>query len=268
MGIVLKLAFTRHFLIIMRMEFMTTRLLLLAFLATILAGCAATPKGQQTQKEEKRVSANIDPYEGFNRSIFGFNNGVDRYFLKPVTQGYRFVTPDFVETGVSNFFSNLLEIRNFFNALLQGKGGDAANYGGRFLVNSTVGIGGLFDPARPIGLQKGDGEDFGQTLGAWGLKSGPYIVLPFLGPSNIRDGLSIPVDVALDPVTYLEGSRSKNGLNLLEIVDTRAKLLETEKLLSGDRYVFIRDAYLQRRNYLVKDGVVEDTFGTDLKGDF
>jgi phospholipid-binding lipoprotein MlaA len=245
---------------------MKTRLLLLALLALVLSGCTTTQKGTESVDTPKVVNA--DPFEGFNRAIFSFNSGVDSYFLKPVTHGYRFITPDFVETGVSNFFSNLLEVRNMLNALLQGKGADAANYGARFLFNTTIGIGGLFDPATSLGIEKNDGEDFGQTLGAWGIKSGPYIVLPFLGPSNIRDGLSIPLDAYADPVTYLESSHARNGLTLLEIIDLRSKLLETEKLLSGDRYVFIRDAYLQRRDYLVNDGVVEDTFGTDLKGDF
>lgn len=238
---------------------MTTRLLLLAFLTAVLAGCATSQSG---------ADRSVDPYEGFNRKVYGFNNGVDTYFLKPVTKTYRFITPDFVEKGVSNFFSNLLEIRNILNALLQGKGGKAVDYSGRFVFNSTIGLGGLFDVASPMGIEKTEGEDFGQTLGAWGVSSGPYIVLPFLGPSNVRDGVSLPVDIYADPVTYLESSHARNGLTFLEIVDTRAKLLETEKLLTGDRYVFIRDAYLQRRNYLVNDGEVEDTFGTSTDGDF
>lgn len=238
---------------------MTTRLLLLAFLTAVLAGCATSQSG---------ADRSVDPYEGFNRKVYGFNNGVDKYFLKPVTKTYRFITPDFVEKGVSNFFSNLLEIRNILNALLQGKGGKAVDYSGRFVFNSTIGLGGLFDVASPMGIEKTEGEDFGQTLGAWGVGSGPYIVLPFLGPSNVRDGVSLPVDIYADPVTYLESSHARNGLTFLEIVDTRAKLLETEKLLTGDRYVFIRDAYLQRRNYLVNDGEVEDTFGTSTDGDF
>jgi phospholipid-binding lipoprotein MlaA len=242
---------------------MIIRLLLLAFLTTVLAGCATS----STNNTDSR-SASVDPYEGFNRRVYGFNSGVDKYFLKPVTKTYRFITPDFVEKGISNFFSNLLEIRNIVNALLQGKGGKAIDYSGRFVFNSTIGLGGLFDVASPMGIEKTEGEDFGQTLGAWGVGSGPYIVLPFLGPSNFRDGVSLPVDIYADPVTYLESSHARNGLTFLEIVDTRAQLLETEKLLSGDRYVFIRDAYLQRRDYLVNDGEVEDTFGTSSDDDF
>ena len=194
---------------------------------------------------------------------------MDKYFLKPVTKGYKYVTPDFVEDRVSSFFSNLLELGNIFNAILQGKGKDAAHYSGRFLFNTTFGIAGLFDVANEMGLEKTDSEDFGQTLGAWGVGSGPYIVLPFLGPSTLRDGLGLPVDAYTDPVTHLDHVPTRNALTFTEIVDTRAKLLSSEELISGDRYVFIRDAYLQRREYLVKDGEVEDTFGIeDPKGDF
>ena len=140
---------------------MIIRLLLLAFLTTVLAGCATS----STNNTDSR-SASVDPYEGFNRRVYGFNSGVDKYFLKPVTKTYRFITPDFVEKGISNFFSNLLEIRNIVNALLQGKGGKAIDYSGRFVFNSTIGLGGLFDVASPMGIEKPEGEDFGQTLGA------------------------------------------------------------------------------------------------------
>jgi phospholipid-binding lipoprotein MlaA len=240
---------------------MKTQFLLLAMVIALSTGCASNRSTSDT-------SASVDPYEGFNRSIFGFNTGVDTYFLKPVTQAYRFITPDFIEKRVSNFFSNLLEVRNIINAVLQGKGEKAANYTGRFIFNSTIGLGGLFDPAHGLGIEKTDGEDFGQTLGTWGVNSGPYLVLPLFGPSNIRDGFSMPVDMYADPVNYLEDNHARNGLTFLKLVDTRSSLLEAEKLLSGDRYVFVRDAYLQRRHYLVNDGEVEDTFGTSVKGEF
>lgn len=238
-------------------------LLIILSLVLLATGCASTQQQATADHEEKQYQHPADPYEGFNRTVYGFNHAVDHYFLKPVTQGYRYVTPDIVETGVSNFFSNLLEIRNAVNALLQGKGAKAANYTGRFLFNSTFGVGGLIDVASKAGIEKTNGEDFGQTLGTWGVKSGPYLMLPLLGPSNIRDGLSIPADMYLDPVTYVDEQPLSSGLTLLEIIDTRAKFLGQEKLLSGDRYVFIRDAYLQRREYLIQDGVVEDTFGND-----
>jgi phospholipid-binding lipoprotein MlaA len=237
------------------------------FLSLLLSGliaCASTPSSSDGSRA-------IDPYEGFNRAMFGFNNGIDVWVLKPIAKGYRFVTPDFVETGVSNFFSNLLEIRNFLNAGLQGKGKKTAAHTGRFLVNSTLGIAGIFDVAKYMGLEKQDGEDFGQTLATWGAGSGPYLVLPLLGPSTLRDTVGIPADAYADPVTYVDHVPTRNSLTAGEIIDTRAGLLETEKLLSGDRYIFIRDAYLQRRNYLINDGKVEDTFDAgDLEksGDF
>ncbi|MGS2718652.1 MlaA family lipoprotein [Eionea flava] len=238
---------------------MNNRHFLIVILCAFLGACASTPEG----KGQDQYAHAIDPYEGFNRTMFGFNSGVDAYFLKPVTQGYKFVMPDVAETGVSNFFSNLLEIRNIVNSLLQGKGEKAANSTGRFIFNSTIGLAGLFDVAGGLGLEKEEGEDFGQTLGAWGVGSGSYLVLPLLGPSTVRDGVGIPVDMYLDPANYHEQDSVRTGLTVLEVIDTRAGLLEAEKLISGDKYVFIRDAYLQRREYLVNDGEVEDTFGGD-----
>lgn len=237
---------------------------LIVIFCALLGACASAPEG----KGQDQYSHAIDPYEDFNRSMFAFNDGVDTYFLKPVTQGYKFVMPDVAETGVSNFFSNLLEVRNIINALLQGKGEKAANSTGRFIFNSTIGLAGLFDVAGGIGLEKEDGEDFGQTLGTWGVGSGSYLVLPLLGPSTVRDGVGIPVDMYLDPANYHEQSSVRTGLTVLEVIDTRAGLLEAEKLISGDKYVFIRDAYLQRREYLVKDGKVEDNFGDNADTDF
>lgn len=224
-----------------------------------LLACASTPPGNNDNR------SSIDPYEGFNRAIFAFNNGLDTYFMKPIAQGYRYVTPNFVETGVSNFFSNLLEVRNVFNAGLQGKGHKVLHYTGRFLINSTFGILGLFDIAHPMGLEKTEGEDFGQTLATWGIGSGPYVVLPFLGPSTIRDSIGIPVDAYVDPINYLDHVRTRNSLTAGELVDKRVSLLDAEELISGDSYIFIRDAYLQRRNYLVEDGQVDDSFGESLE---
>ncbi|ODS23004.1 hypothetical protein AB835_11165 [Candidatus Endobugula sertula] len=201
--------------------------------------------------------------------MYSFNNTLDTYFLKPVSQGYRYVTPDFVETGISNLFSNLGEMSNIFNAALQGKGERVAHYTGRFLFNSTIGLGGLFDVADAIGIEKINGEDFGQTLGTWGVESGPYLVLPFLGPSTIRDGFSIPVNTYTDPVTYIDHVPTRNRVLFVKTVDTRAKLLKVEELISGDRYLFMRDAYLQRREFLINDGEVQDTFGEEEpQGDF
>jgi len=208
-----------------------------------------------------------DPYEGFNRVIYGFNSSLDRFLVKPIAQGYHYVTPNSVETGVGNFFSNLGEIRNLANSGLQGKGNKTLLHSGRFLVNSTIGLLGFIDTAHYVGLKKTEGEDFGQTLGAWGVGSGPYIVLPFFGPSNIRDGIALPVDGYLNPILYVDHVPTRNTLYGTNIIDTRAQLLATEELLSGDRYIFIRDAYLQRRQFLINDGDVSDEFSGSLEDD-
>ncbi len=221
-----------------------------------LAACASSPTANKA-----------DPYEGFNRVVYGFNSGFDRYLIKPIAQGYQFVTPDVVETGVGNFFSNLGEIRNLANAGLQAKGNKTLLHTGRFLVNSTAGLLGFIDTAHYVGLKKTEGEDFGQTLGTWGVGSGPYLVLPFFGPSNFRDGVALPVDGYLNPIRYVDHVPTRNSLYGANLIDTRAQLLKTEELLSGDRYVFIRDAYLQRRQFLINDGDVQDDFSGSLEDD-
>jgi phospholipid-binding lipoprotein MlaA len=227
--------------------------------ATALLALAGSIQAQEAQ--------NPDPWEGFNRSVYTFNDTMDRYFMRPVAKGYRAVTPDPVEDGLGNAFNNLLEVRNIVNDILQWKWGQAANDTGRFLVNSTVGIVGLFDVAQHIGLPENDGgEDFGQTLAVWGVGSGPYVVLPFLGPSTLRDGLGLPIDNQMDLIGYIDHVPTRNTTWAVSLVDTRAGLLEAEELISGDRYTFLRDAYLQRREYVINDGAVEDDFGGE--GDY
>lgn len=201
----------------------------------------------------------IDPFEGFNRKVFAFNDFFDRIALKPLAKGYQFITPAPVDRGVTNFFSNLDGILIIVNDLLQGKVKQAGQDSARFLVNSTIGIVGIFDVASKVGLAKHQ-EDFGQTFGSWGIPSGPYIVLPFLGPSNVRDAFGRVPDYFADPVTYVEDDPTRWGLFSLNQVDVRADLISAEALISGDRYTFIRDAYMQRREYLVADGEVEDDF--------
>ncbi|WP_288130997.1 VacJ family lipoprotein [Microbulbifer sp.] len=214
--------------------------------------------------EEGQAPEQRDPWEGFNRAIFRFNDTADRWFLKPTAVTYRQVTPIFMQTGVSNFFSNLHEINNVLNNVLQWKWGQVGNDTGRFLVNSTVGIGGLFDVAQHMGLERSDGEDLGQTLAVWGVPSGPYLVLPFLGPSSIRDGTGEVMEWYTNPLTYIDDNSVEYTLKVLDVVQTRASLLQAESLLQGDRYVLMRDAYLQRREYLIEDGELEDDFGGDL----
>lgn len=205
-----------------------------------------------------------DPWEGFNRAIFRFNDTADRWFLKPTAVSYRQITPIFMQTGVSNFFSNLHEINNILNDVLQWKWGQAGNDTGRLLVNTTVGVGGLFDVAQHMGLEPSDGEDLGQTLAVWGVPSGPYVVLPFLGPSSVRDTTGQVAEWYTNPLTYIDDNTTEYTLKMLDAIQIRASLLQAESLLKGDRYVLMRDAYLQRREFLINDGELEDDFGGDL----
>lgn len=209
-----------------------------------------------------------DPWESYNRSMFAFNDVTDRYVLKPIAKGYVYVTPNLFRKGVNNIFSNLGEISTVLNDLLQGKPKQALNDSGRFLINSTIGLVGLFDVASRMGLKPSDGEDFGQTLAVWGVNSGPFVVLPFLGPSTVRDAGALPVDWYSHPEAYIDNQRIENTLLGLYVVNLRANLLDLEKHLTGDRYTFVRDAYLQRRIFLINDGVVEDDFGLDDDFDF
>ena len=202
-----------------------------------------------------------DPYENINRKTHAFNETLDKYIARPVAKVYTNTVPDPVERGVVNFFSNLDELTNLANSLLQAKFGQAANDTGRFLINSTLGIGGLFDVASRAGLPKGEGEDFGQTLGAWGVGEGPYLMLPLVGPSTLRDAPSKYIDSFANPVSELEDVSARNSLRLLGLVSTRAELLGLDDAISGDSYLFVRDVYLQRREYLVNDGAIEDDFG-------
>ena len=198
-----------------------------------------------------------DPWEGFNRSMFAFNDTIDGAVLKPVAQGYKAITPTPVQKGVSNFFSNLGEISNIANNLLQGKWDGTASSTFRFLINSTAGWFGIFDVASEMGLKKYD-EDFGQTLGYWGVSSGPYLVMPFFGPSTVRDGSAFVVEYTYVDETGLLDLNSDEELGLLglKVIDTRARYLNAEGMIVGDRYSFIRDIYLQNRAYEVYDGNV------------
>lgn len=205
-----------------------------------------------------------DPWEGFNRKVFAFNDGLDSYLLKPLAKGYRAITPRPLETGISNMFDNLLEIRNLVNDLLQGDLAQAGNDSGRLLINTTVGVAGLFDVATHLGLPESDGEDFGQTLAMWGVGQGPYLVLPLLGSSTLRDSLGKPANSLLNPIRYVDHVPTRNSIYGVDIIDTRAGLLDAETLISGDKYTYVRDAYLQRRDFLINNGEVEDGFESDF----
>ena len=204
-------------------------------------------------------AADEDPWEGFNRPVFSFNDTLDTYALKPVAKGYQAVTPQFFEDGVHNVFRNIGDVTNLANNLLQGKVHDAGVAGGRLIFNTTFGLLGFFDVASEMGLQRND-EDFGQTLGACGLGSGPYLVVPFLGPSSLRDAPAKIPDSFLGPYLYIDHVPTRNVTRAVNVVDTRASLLSAEKMVSGDKYIFVRNAYLQNREFRVKDGEVVDDF--------
>jgi phospholipid-binding lipoprotein MlaA len=220
--------------------------LLALLLATfVLGGCATTNGGNSA-----------DPWENLNRKTFAFNDTLDRAVLKPVATGYEKVVPGFAREGVNNFFDNLDDIGTSLNNLLQGKPGQGLSDAGRFLVNTTLGVFGLWDVATPMGLEKHN-EDFGQTLGVWGVRSGPYLVLPLLGPSSARDAPARIVDPSWYYSTYVDPESLYWGLWGLEKVRTRANLLKAETLVNDaalDKYSFIRDAWLQRRRSQVYDG--------------
>lgn len=229
----------------------------------------AAPSISWAQSEQ-----NPDPWQGFNRAMFTFNDAVDRWTLKPLAKTYKFVMPDPLEVGVSNIFNNVMEVPNTINGVLQGDLKGAAHDTGRLLVNTTLGIGGLLDVAQHMNLPADDPEDFGQTLAVWGVGQGPYLVLPLLGPSTLRDGFGRPVDYYANPTAYIDHVPTDNTVMAFSLMDSRAGLLELEKGITGDRYIFIRDVYLQRREFLINNGEVADDFGTedfgeeDFEGEF
>lgn len=200
-----------------------------------------------------------DPWESVNRPIFRFNDLLDTYALKPLAQGYQAITPQFLEDGVHNMFRNVGDVGNLANDVLQAKPRAAGVDTARLMFNTTFGLLGFFDVGTKMGLHRND-EDFGQTLGYWGTGSGPYVMLPFLGPSTLRDAPSKYVDSYTQPYRYMNNIPARNMAIGMSIIDTRASLLSSEKLISGDKYVFIRNAYLQNREFKVKDGQVEDDF--------
>jgi phospholipid-binding lipoprotein MlaA len=224
----------------------------------LLTGCATGPNANPR-----------DPFEPFNRVMFSFNDGVDTVVAKPAAQVYKAVTPTFVRKSVDNFFGNLGDLWSTVNSLLQFKGAHAAENFMRFSVNSVLGIGGLFDIATEAGLERHI-EDFGQTLGHWGVPPGPYLVLPLLGPSTVRDTAAKPVDIKGNLVNYVDQEGARYAANALSLVETRARLLDAEKLLDDvviDKYSFTRDFYLQRRRNAVFDGAPPPEYEDEEKSD-
>ena len=198
-----------------------------------------------------------DPFEDLNRDIFIFNEKLDEKLLKPAALTYRKVTPQFARTGVTNFFNNLEEIDTTINQVLQGEIKYAFNDASRFVINSTIGLLGLIDVASKMGLEKHE-EDFGQTLGVWGFNSGPYIMIPFLGPSNPRDLLSRPISSFLSGTFAMEDNDVKLTLIGIDALETRERLLDAETLIIGDKYIFVKDAYVQSREYEINNGSSEN----------
>jgi phospholipid-binding lipoprotein MlaA len=195
-----------------------------------------------------------DPWEEFNRKMHSFNNAADRLVLRPAALGYKRVTPESIQAGVSRFFANLSMPVTAVNQALQGRPGDAASSLGRFVVNTTVGVVGIFDPAAHFGMPRRNSEDFGQTLAIWGWRDSRYLVLPLLGPRTVRDAVGIVSDTPLSPVWQIQDSTTAIGLQTLEVVDVRTQLLPTDQFRRDafDDYLFVRDAWLQRRKHLIE----------------
>jgi len=229
-------------------------------LAVALTGCVTLPANHKPPPQ--------DPWESWNRGVYKVNDKLDRAVAKPIARTYVRAVPKPVRTGVSNFMANLHTSTVMVNDALQGKFGAAANDLARLLVNTTVGVGGLLDPATQMGLDKND-EDFGQTLGRWGVPPGPFLEVPILGPSDTRDGPGRVVDIFTGPTHYIKNNWVAYGISGLSFVNVRTDLLSLDETLQKvyDPYAFIRDAYLQRRAYLVSDGKVTDEVLVDPGAD-
>tara|TARA_B100001564_G_C20531087_1_gene619781 strand:+ start:56 stop:796 length:741 start_codon:yes stop_codon:yes gene_type:complete len=228
---------------------------ILLILLLVSSGCATTKNQSNDFNPE-------DPYEKSNRKVFEFNNRIDKLFLRPVTDFYDSATPEFAQTSITNFFSNLDDIGISFNNFLQGNIVDSMSDITRFFINSIFGLGGFFDVASEMGLEK-HSEDFGQTLGKWGAKPGPYLMLPFLGPSTTRDAFTFVGDTALAPTLSLDDSEARLGLISLDLINTYSAFTGIADIESQDQYAFLRDAYLDRRKFEVNDGLSEEDLSQD-----
>ena len=231
-----------------------------ASLLLLLALLPMQPLMAEEVAADEPSSSSRDPWEKLNRQIYRFNQGVDRVFFKPLAITSETYVPAPITLGVKNFFSNLGDVGVAVNNLLQGKFRDSLSDSGRILVNSTMGLAGLFDVATRMGLDK-HYEDFGQTLGRWGAPSGPYLVIPLFGPSSLRDSAGVVGDLALDPVVYAREAEVIVGLFILRAVNTRGELLTVTDLLEQaalDPYAFERDSWLQKRAFDIRDGSFED----------
>ena len=205
------------------------------------------------------ASTEIDPLKDLNQKTHNLNQTLDLQVASPVARFYKRITPDFIEIGVTNFTQNVEDLSIGLNNILQGKIKSGFSDLGRFALNSTIGIAGFLDIATDMGLEKHD-EDFGQTLAVWGVPDGPYLVLPGLGPSTMRDTLAMIPDAFLTPLWLIDHDRTSYSLTAIDLIDTRARYLGLESVVIGDEYLFYRDAYLQSRQFEIKDGEIEDDF--------
>jgi phospholipid-binding lipoprotein MlaA len=232
---------------------MIRRLICIALPFVLLTGCASLPPGHVVDER--------DPWERYNRAMFSFNEGVDKAVLKPVAQTYKSTIPEFIRDRVTNFFANLSDLASVVHHSLQAEPKSALESTGRFVVNSTVGLLGLFDPASSLGLARTN-EDAGLTLGRWGVGHGPYVMLPLLGPSSLRDAVGTAADLRMDLTGELLNPNATERATLtgVRVVDVRTRLLELEKgvdLITFDRYVSVRSAYFARRERLLEQGEIE-----------
>ncbi|MDP3590087.1 MAG: VacJ family lipoprotein [Methylobacter sp.] len=251
----------------MQKSIINTRLLMSSLVvSSLLAGCASTAKTNE-----------LDPWEGWNRGTQEFNDDLDKAILKPMAKGYMWITPKFVDDGITNFFSNMNDIGVTLNDFMQLKMSQGGMDASRFLINTTAGVAGFVDVAKMIDLPKHN-EDFGQTLGFWGVPTGNYLVVPFMGASSPREVVGAIGDALMNPLTYTFAvagggaavSAINAGAKTVDVTDTRADLMTTEKIVdeaSVDRYSFIKNAYQQRREYLLHDGNVPEEDELQLEAD-
>jgi phospholipid-binding lipoprotein MlaA len=241
-----------------------TRWVVLAVLALGLAGCQTVQRvGDKLQGAVDRVMGSkgqkLDPWESWNRKVFAFNESLDEHVLKPVATAYSEILPSPIRTGIGNFFGNIGDAWSAVNLLLQGRFKAGLDQGMRVAVNSTFGLAGLLDIATEAGLEKNT-QDFGKTLGKWGMGTGAYIVWPLFGPSSVRDSIGLPLDWRASPAVLFDDGKKKVAITSLSVINTRANFLRAGEMLEGialDKYTFYRDAYLQRRGSFDDDDAVE-----------
>jgi phospholipid-binding lipoprotein MlaA len=223
---------------------------MMTVLAAVLGGCATNKAAEQEIN---------DPFEPVNRVTYQINDWGDKFILRPVAKGYEWLAPDFVRTGINNFYENLGYPMDIVNALLQGKFKQALSDTGRLALNSTLGLAGFLDPATDVGLPRHE-EDFGQTMGVWGIPQGPYLVIPFFGPRTARSGAGNLFDALYHPQVQMRNSSLRTKINIMYFIHLRSTLLGVDKEIQRafDPYAFVRDAYLQNRRYLVYDGNLPD----------